>query len=82
MTEPTPAANRAALGVEIARARLAAGLTLEGLAERSGVSRRMLIEVEQGRTNASVSTLHAVAHAVNVPLARLVPAACEGHDPV
>jgi DNA-binding XRE family transcriptional regulator/quercetin dioxygenase-like cupin family protein len=37
------------------------GLTLDALAARSGVSRGMLVQVEQGRTNPSVSTLTRIA---------------------
>lgn len=82
MTEPPPPANFAALGVEVARARLAAGLTLEALAERSGVSRRTLIDIEQGRGNPTVRILHAIAHSANAPMGELVAALCAGHRPV
>ena len=36
----------------------------------------MLIEIEQGRVNCTIGVLHAIAHAVNVPLGRLAQAAC------
>ncbi|HWE92207.1 MAG TPA: helix-turn-helix transcriptional regulator [Pseudonocardiaceae bacterium] len=81
MRQPPPPANLAALGVEIARARLAAGLTLDGLAERSGVSRRMLIEIEQGRANPTVRILHAIAHGADASMCQLVLAACTDHPP-
>ncbi|HEX4815549.1 MAG TPA: XRE family transcriptional regulator [Nonomuraea sp.] len=48
------------------------GLTLDQLAARSGVSRGMLVQVEQGRTNPSVSTLTRIASALGVTVARLV----------
>ncbi|PRX58298.1 XRE family transcriptional regulator [Nonomuraea fuscirosea] len=48
------------------------GLTLDALAARSGVSRGMLVQVEQGRTNPSVSTLTRIASALGVTVARLV----------
>ncbi|WP_113699749.1 helix-turn-helix domain-containing protein [Nonomuraea lactucae] len=51
------------------------GLTLDALAARSGVSRGMLVQVEQGRTNPSVSTLTRIASALGVTLARLVEVA-------
>ena len=73
-----PLADLPSLGRAVARARHAADLTLEGLAERSGVSRRMLVEVEQGRVNCTVGVLHAIAHAVSIPMGRLAEAAC-GH---
>jgi len=76
MIEPPPPADLAELGHDVARARQAVDMTLDGLAERSGVSRRMLIEIEQGRVNCTIGVLHAIAHAVNVPLGRLAQAAC------
>jgi transcriptional regulator with XRE-family HTH domain len=51
------------------------GLTLDALAARSGVSRGMLVQVEQGRTNPSVSTLTRIASALGVTVARLVEVA-------
>ncbi|MGW0806917.1 helix-turn-helix domain-containing protein [Nonomuraea sp. NPDC002799] len=51
------------------------GLTLDALATRSGVSRGMLVQVEQGRTNPSVSTLTRIASALGVTVARLVEVA-------
>lgn len=81
MIEPPPPANIAALGLAVARARLDADLTLEGLAERSGVSRRTLIEIEQGRVNPSAKVLHAIAHATNSPIGALLVSACDGHQP-
>ena len=48
------------------------GLTLDQLAERSGVSRRMIVNVEAGTSNASISTLLRLATALHVSLADLV----------
>ncbi|WP_112637740.1 helix-turn-helix domain-containing protein [Micromonospora saelicesensis] len=76
MIEPPPPVDLAALGHAVAKARQAANLTLDGLAERSGVSRRMLVEVEQGRINCTIGVLHGIAHAVDVPLGALAQAAC------
>ncbi|GAA2849732.1 XRE family transcriptional regulator [Streptosporangium fragile] len=47
-------------------------LTLDELAARSGVSRGMLVQVEQGRTNPSISTLTRIADALGVTVARIV----------
>jgi transcriptional regulator with XRE-family HTH domain len=77
--EPPPPADLARLGHAVAKARQTADLTLDGLAERSGVSRRMLIEVEQGRVNCTIGVLHAIAHAVGVPLGQLAQAASTDH---
>jgi transcriptional regulator with XRE-family HTH domain len=51
-------------------------MTLDDLAGRSGVSRRMIIEIEQGRVNCTIGVLHALAHAAGVPLGRLAHNAC------
>jgi transcriptional regulator with XRE-family HTH domain len=48
------------------------GWTLDALAARSGVSKGMLVQVEQGRTNPSISTLCRLADGLGVTLARLV----------
>lgn len=49
--------------------------TLDALAARSGVSRGMLIQVEQARTNPSIATLVRIADALGVSVAQLVEAA-------
>jgi transcriptional regulator with XRE-family HTH domain len=46
--------------------RNARGWTLDELAERSGVSRRMLVNVEQGVTNASIATLLRLSEALGI----------------
>ncbi len=48
------------------------GLTLEQLAVRASVSKGMIIQIEQGKTNASVATLARLANALGVTVARLV----------
>ncbi|MEV4404569.1 helix-turn-helix transcriptional regulator [Actinoplanes sp. NPDC049598] len=80
MITPPPPADLPALGRAVAKARERAGLTLDGLAEASGVSRRMLVEVEAGRINCTVGVLHAISHGVGVALPDLVRAACPHLD--
>jgi transcriptional regulator with XRE-family HTH domain len=48
------------------------GLTLDALAKRSGVSKGMLVEIEQGRTNPSIAILCRMANALNVALGELL----------
>jgi transcriptional regulator with XRE-family HTH domain len=60
--------------------RRAAGLTVSALAERAGLSRRALVEVEAGRANASLSTLAALADALAVDFGTLV--AVDAHRPL
>lgn len=48
------------------------GWSLDQLATRSGVSKGMLVQIEQSRTNPSIGTLCRVADAFGVTLAQLV----------
>lgn len=52
--------------------RTARGWSLDALASRSGVSKGMLVQIEQARTNPSIGTLCRLADAHGVTLARLV----------
>ena len=61
-----------AVGARVRDARTTHGLTLDQLAERSDVSRRMIVNVEAGSTNASIATLLRLARALDVSLADLV----------
>jgi transcriptional regulator with XRE-family HTH domain len=51
--------------------RQASGLSQEALAERAGVHRNYVGLLERGERNASLTTLIAVARALNVTLAQL-----------
>ncbi|MFN0281199.1 MAG: helix-turn-helix domain-containing protein [Kineosporiaceae bacterium] len=62
----------AAVGRRVRAARAARGWTLDQLAEHSGVSRRMVVNVESGSSNASITTLLRLATALHVTLAELV----------
>lgn len=61
-----------ALGQRLRAARLSLSWTLDDLAAASGVSRRMIVTIEAGRANATLSTLLRLASAVQVTLAELV----------
>lgn len=77
---PFPAdPNLDALRLELSRLRAERGYSYDALAERSGLSRRTLIEIEQGRTVGTLATWHALAHALDVPVGRLVETLCQGH---
>jgi transcriptional regulator with XRE-family HTH domain len=69
-----------ALRLELARLRAAHGWTYDELAARSGLARRTLIEIEQGRTIGTLKTWHALAHALGTPLDELFSRLCHGHD--
>jgi transcriptional regulator with XRE-family HTH domain len=76
-----PDANPGALQRELARLRAERGWSYDDLAEASGLSRRTLIEIEQGRTIGSLATWHALAHAFALPIGSLLDVLCEGHEP-
>lgn len=69
---PDPERVNAALAANLKQHRAAAGLSLDALAGRSGVSRTMLIQIEQGRTNPSVGTVARIADALGLSIARLL----------
>jgi transcriptional regulator with XRE-family HTH domain len=58
------------LGQRIQKARLARKWTLDQMAEASSVSRRMIVMVEKGQTNPSVTTLLAERNGVPASLTR------------
>jgi transcriptional regulator with XRE-family HTH domain len=72
---PDPATINAAIAANVRSQRARRGMTLDELAARSNVSRGMLIQIEQSRTNPSVNTLSRVADALGVTVGRLVEVA-------
>jgi transcriptional regulator with XRE-family HTH domain len=62
------------IGSRVREHRARRGWTLEDLAGRSGVSRRMLINIEQGSANPSIATLLRVSDALGIGLPGLVDA--------
>jgi transcriptional regulator with XRE-family HTH domain len=71
MDEETSALAQA-IGARIRHERLIRRWTLDRLAQSAGVSRRMLVNVEQGAVNPSVGTLLRVSDALGVGLPSLV----------
>jgi transcriptional regulator with XRE-family HTH domain len=61
-----------AIGARVKLERQARGWTLDRLAEVAGVSRRMVVNVEQGAANPSVGTLLRISDALGVGLPSLV----------
>jgi putative transcriptional regulator len=72
--------NHEALRLELGRRRAELGLTYDALANLTGLSRTVLINLEHGTTNGSLNTWHRVAHALDVPLGELISHLCTGHD--
>ncbi|MGW5670065.1 helix-turn-helix domain-containing protein [Micromonospora sp. NPDC003776] len=71
MDEST-AALASAIGLRVRQERQARRWTLDQLAEAAGVSRRMVVNVEQGAANPSVGTLLRLGGALGVGLPALV----------
>jgi transcriptional regulator with XRE-family HTH domain len=61
-----------AIGGRVRQGRVGRGWTLDQLAERSGVSRRMLVSIEQGSANPSIATLLLISDALGIGLPALV----------
>ena len=61
-----------AIGARVKQERQSRRWTLDRLAETAGVSRRMVVNVEQGATNPSVGTLLRISDALGVGLPSLV----------
>jgi transcriptional regulator with XRE-family HTH domain len=62
----------AAIGGRVRQERLERGWTLDRLAEAAGVSRRLVVNVEQGAANPSIATLLRLSDALGVSLPALV----------
>jgi transcriptional regulator with XRE-family HTH domain len=72
VVDETTAGLAAAIGGRVRQERQARRWTLDQLAETAGVSRRMLVNVEQGSANPSVGTLLRISDALGVGLPALV----------
>jgi transcriptional regulator with XRE-family HTH domain len=66
------AETTAAVARRVAELRRARRLSLDGLARLSGVSKGMLVQIENARSNPSIATLCRVAAALGVSVAQLV----------
>ena len=66
------AALALAIGTRVRQQRQSRHWTLDQLAEAAGVSRRMVVSVEQGAANPSVGTLLRISDALGVGLPALV----------
>jgi XRE family transcriptional regulator, aerobic/anaerobic benzoate catabolism transcriptional regulator len=65
----------AAIGAELRKHRAKRGLTRRQLAQSSATSERYLAQIESGTGNPSVSVLRAIARALELPTAALLPEA-------
>jgi XRE family aerobic/anaerobic benzoate catabolism transcriptional regulator len=69
------AAFLSAIGREVRRNRAKRGMTRRQLAQASETSERYLAQIESGSGNPSVSVLRAIAQALDLPCAALLPEA-------
>ena len=67
--------RREALGAAIRAARLAAGLTQAQVAEKAGMARSTIIEVEKLQKSLSSDALWNLAVVLNTPLSAIIAAA-------
>jgi len=72
LMDESTAALALAIGVRVRQERQSRHWTLDQLAEAAGVSRRMVVNVEQGAANPSVGTLLRISDALGVGLPALV----------
>lgn len=72
LMDQSTAALATAIGVRVRQERQSRRWTLDQLAEAAGVSRRMVVNVEQGAANPSVGTLLRISDALGVGLPALV----------
>jgi XRE family aerobic/anaerobic benzoate catabolism transcriptional regulator len=63
----------AAIGREVRRQRAKRGMTRRQLAQASSTSERYLAQIESGAGNPSISVLRAIARALDLPAAALLP---------
>lgn len=75
-------AVQAAVATRIAALRKSRRLSFDQLAARCGVSKGMLVQIEQGKANPSIGTLCRIASGLGVSVAELVEVAESEHRPV
>src|SRR5689334_13224610 len=68
----TTASALAAIGIRIRETRLAKGMTLQGLADISGLSPSMLSLVERGRASPSIGSLIVISNALGVTMSDII----------
>lgn len=62
----------AVIGTKINEVRSQRALTFDQLAKLSGVSKGMLVQIEQGKTNPSIGTLCKIANALGVAVSKFI----------
>jgi transcriptional regulator with XRE-family HTH domain len=78
---PAPDPRLQAFGFAVRDARERAGMSLDALADASGLSTRMLLGIEHGRRNPSLLTVLAVAQGLGIEPAALIAPAFHAESP-
>ncbi len=60
------------IGKAIKSVRNTKGLSLDALAEKSGVTKSMIWDIEKGRKSPTINTLNPICEALGIPLSCLV----------
>lgn len=76
-----PGPTEVELGRTLAGLRVATGLDVGGLAERSGLEREVIEALELGEHEADLATLHAIAKGLGVRLGVIITMAERGSGP-
>lgn len=71
-TDSPATESRLTFGRRLREERNKRGMTLEDLAEKSGMTWSYIAQVEVGRRNVSVDNMHRLASGVDVPLRELL----------
>ncbi|MDT7678998.1 MAG: hypothetical protein QOD82_6900, partial [Pseudonocardiales bacterium] len=70
------------VGSQVRSIRKEAGLTLEQLSERSGLSTGIVSQIERGLANPAFATLAQLAHGLGIPVGRLFQVTDQHRSPV
>lgn len=77
---PTEISTDQAIGAALKDLRMKSGLSARQLAEKSGISAAMVSRIENGQVSPSISTLDALASALEVPMVSLFRETANGHS--
>lgn len=81
MTAQIPDPDLTQLRFSLARARAASGMTLEKLAERSGVGRQTILDIGSGKFKGGIETWIRLARALDVSLDSLTSPVWKREEP-
>lgn len=77
--KPQPTPDLRSFGHEVARLRKERGWSIDLLAEKVGVDRRTIINLEGAHKTPRADTIHDLAHALGIGFGPLLAPICSGH---